>query len=403
MSGVMKVASIDLPGDWELTRVVPVPAGEAVDPDTLLPPRSVKVPPGKTVVVVNDAQRPTPTPWLLARLDVDWRRADLVVAVASGSHIPPTEKELAEIFGELLGELRSRIVVNHATAGDFVAVGKTRRGTIVEIHRCLEGASSVICLNSLEPHYFAGWTGGRKSLVPGLCSLETMRLNHRLALQGGVPGAPARCPVHLDLEDGTRLVEGWLGRRRCALVGVNAVHHRGRFYGCFAGPLLDTVDALAPAAKEVFARRLAGLFPVVICRVDPPLDRDLYQALKAFENWKSAVAPGGVLILVAPCPAGIGPPSFRQFMVQSPSLETLLAKVGRDYSLGDHKLVSFLRYREEGKSVFLVAGKGLSAPAAALPVFSDLKEAVGAAVGRSRFKDRRLLLVEDAGHLFPVF
>ena len=225
-----------------------------------------------------------------------WRRDDPAVAIASGSHAPPTEAELGEIFGPFLDTVRPRLTVNLAGADDFDTVGRTSRGTAVEINRCLRGAEAVVCLGSVEPHYFAGWTGGRKSLVPGLCSLETMRLNHRLAIEGGAPGRLEECPVHLDLMEGTALVGTWLGEERCELLGVNVIHHGGHFYGLSSSPLLSTVDELVPRGMQVYGRRLESRSPVVVCLVEPPLDRDLYQALKAFENWKSAVAPGGVLL-----------------------------------------------------------------------------------------------------------
>jgi nickel-dependent lactate racemase len=401
-NGTMKSATPDFPGDWDVTRVASRPEVPPLEAHRLPLEESIAVPPGRTVVVVNDAQRPTPTPWLLGRLDIDWRRDDLVVAVATGSHNPPSEAELAEIFGSFLDAVRPRLIVNSAGEDQFVSAGRTSRGTAVEINRCLEGAASVICLGSVEPHYFAGWTGGRKSLVPGLCSLETMRLNHRLAIEGGAPGDLEISPVHLDLEEGTRLVWEWLGGEHCTLIGANVVHHRERHYGFFAGPLLDTVHELAQRGREVYARRLERRYPVVVCNVDPPLDRDLYQALKAFENWKGAVSPGGTLILVAACRVGTGPPSFRQFMESSPALDSLLEKATRDYALGDHKLVNFLRYLESGRSVSLVAEEDLPSPAVALRVFYELDGALEAALATGG-GEKRVLFVEDAGHLFPVF
>jgi hypothetical protein len=391
------------PAGWEVTRLAALPPLPPLAGQELPAARTIPVPMGRAVVVVNDARRPTPTPWLLARLDVDWDRDNLAVAVATGSHPPPTEEELSEIFGAFLEKVRPHLVIHRAGGGGLVPVGRTGRGTPVEINPCLDGASSVICLGSVEPHYFAGWTGGRKSLVPGLSSMETMRANHRLALEETGPGVLEGNAVHLDLVEAVALVGRWLnGERPCEVSALNVVTGGGLTYGWAHGPLSGLVEGLAPRGAEVFGRMAGGSFPVIVCLVDPPLDGDLYQALKAFENWKGAVAPGGTLILVAPCIHGMGPPSFRQFLGSPPSLADLLSGASADYRLGDHKLVNFLRYRESGRKVMLVSG-GLSL-AGGLPLraFEDLATALKAAGEGSGRKGLRALVVEDAAHLYPL-
>jgi len=365
--------------------------------------RSIPVPKGRTVIVVNDARRPTPTPWLLGRLDLDWDRDDLAVAVATGSHPPPTGEELSEIFGGFLERVRPHLVLHRAGDGDLIPVGRTGRGTPVEINPCLEGASAVICLGSVEPHYFAGWTGGRKSLVPGLCSMETMRANHRLALEETGPGVLEGNNLHLDLREAVGLVNRWLGRDRpCEVSALNVVTGGGLFYGYACGPLPGLVEDLASRGADIYGRQPGGTFPVVVCLVDPPLDRDLYQALKAFENWKGAVSPGGALILVAACREGMGPPSFRQFLGSPPPLGDLLSRAAGEYRLGDHKLVNFLRYRDGGRRVMLVSGELSLVVGLPLQAFEVLEKALEAAGEGSGGKGQQALIVEDAAHLYPL-
>ena len=392
-----------LPAGWEAFRPKATFRPPPLSPEDLPARSSIRLPEGKTVIVVNDAQRATPTSWLLGRFDVDWSREDLLVAVAAGSHPPPSERELHEIFGEYLERVRPHLVLHRAGEEGLIDVGRTSRGTPVEVNPCLRGASSVIALNSVEPHYFAGWTGGRKSLVPGLCSMETMRTNHRLALEDVGPGRTEDNPLHLDLEEGVSLVARWLGRKGpCSLSALNVVARSGHFYGCFRGPLPEAVEGLAGCARGLYGRSLERTFPVVLCLVDPPLDRDLYQALKAFENWRPAVAPGGALIVAAECREGIGPPSFRQFLEAPPPLGDLLEEVARDYRLGDHKLVNYLRYLSGGRRVILVSGT--LSPGGDLPmtVFDDLGAALEAAGEGLRKEERQLLIVEDAAHAYPL-
>jgi hypothetical protein len=135
--------------------------------------------------------------------------------------------------------------------------------------------------------------------------------------------------------------------------------------------------------------------------VEPPLDRDLYQALKAFENWKGAVAPGGTIIVAAECAEGMGPPSFRQFMEAPPSLAELTDRVRRDYRLGDHKLARFLRFVEGGRKVGLLSSRFPAGPFP-LKVFGDAGKALAFAGEGVPEGERRLLVAEDAAHTFPL-
>lgn len=402
--GEVSTERIVFPDGWAVSRL-PASAGVSPLSEGELPARrSIPVPDGKAVVIVNDAQRPTPTPWMMERLDVDWERANVFTAVATGSHTPPTSEELKEIFGPFLERIRPRLVLHRGDGSDMIRVGRTGRGTPIEVNRLLEGSSSVFALGSVEPHYFAGWTGGRKSLVPGLCSLATIRANHRLALEGGRPGSLEECPVHHDLVEGAGIVGKWLQESGpCLLSALNVIHREGIFYGSAFGPLAGLVEQLVPRAREVYGRHLENTFPIVLCLVDHPLNRDFYQSLKALENWKSAVAPGGTLILAADCLDGMGPPTFTQFQGRIPDLEDLTRQVAEEYHLGDHKLASFLLYRNSGRSMILLSRGPLCRSDVPVPVDDNLPAALSRAAGLVNQSPRRILVVEDAGHCYPLF
>jgi hypothetical protein len=393
---------VTFPPGWRVDCLAAAPP--ATPPQALPAPRSVSVPGGPLLVVVNDAQRATPTPWLMGLLECDWDAPDVRVAVATGCHAPPTESELREIFGGFLERVRPRTHVHRAGVDPLVSLGKTSRGTPVEINALLDWPSAVVCLGSVEPHYFAGWTGGRKSLVPGLCSLETLRSNHRLAVEPGAAlGALADNPLHLDLEEAAGMVRArLLGRGAAEPLGVNALVARGEIHGCHAGPLRGVVEALAPRGRKLFGRRTDGPAPLVLCFVDHPLDRDFYQALKGFEHWKSAVSGGGILALVADCPAGVGPSTFTQFLGSPPSLAATERRCREEYRLGDHKLLNFLRFTATGRRVWLVAPGLDPRGGLPLPVFGSVDAAVDAADGLLPPSDRRALLIEDGASLIPL-
>jgi nickel-dependent lactate racemase len=203
--------------------------------------------------------------------------------------------------------------------------------------------------------------------------------------------------------EAAELVREWLHQGgTCELTALNAIRHRGRFYGIFSGPLLETLDALGPVAAGVFGRPVERPSPLVVCLVDEPLDRDLYQALKAFENWKTAVADGGVLILAADCRAGMGPPSFHQFLQQPPPLKELSRRAEHDYLLGDHKIFNFQSYLETGRSLLVVSKGPLPRERIPIRIFDDLSGAVAAAEAILGRGPAEALVIEDAGHLFPL-
>ncbi len=137
----------------------------------------------------------------------------------------------------------------------------------------------------------------------------------------------------------------------------------------------------------------------MLCFVDHPLDRDFYQALKGFEHWKSAVAAGGILALVADCPAGIGPPTFTQFLGSSPTLAAIERRASEDYRLGDHKLLNFLRFTASGRRVWLVSPTLAGQGGLPLPVFGSVEGAIGAAADLLAPPARRALLIEDGASL----
>jgi nickel-dependent lactate racemase len=337
-------------------------------------------------------------------LDCDWRDPRVGLAVATGCHAPPTGPELEAIFGEHLPAVHPRVHV-HRIADPAVPVGVTARGTPVEIDPCLETTDAVVCLGSVEPHYFAGWTGGRKSVVPGLCSLATLRANHRLALDpAAAVGSLAGNPLHLDLEEATALVrDRIIARGGSEPLAVNAVVLRGAVHAWRCGPLLGAIEALAARGWEVFGREIPGPAPLVICFVDHPLDRDLYQALKAFEHWKSAVGPGGAIVLVADCPEGIGPATFTQFVEGRVDLAATAHRARADYRLGDHKLLNFQDFLASGRQVHLASTSLAGCRGLPMPVSEALSDSLAAALRSISCAEGRALVIEDAATLAPRY
>ena len=138
----------------------------------------------KLLVIVNDATRPTPTAKIIDfLLPVFTEHPDVRFLIATGVHRAPTEDEFRFIFGKHFDTLRDKIFVHDAhKTEDMVHLGVSSNGTEMYLTRLLIEAENVIPIGSVEPHYFAGYTGGRKSLLPGVASYKTIEMNHKLAL-----------------------------------------------------------------------------------------------------------------------------------------------------------------------------------------------------------------------------
>jgi len=261
------------------------------------------------LVIVNDHARPTPTPKILKHVMPLLRGKRFGFVVACGTHDPPSEEDLRElILGEFYDELREDLVIHKSKSGDFIDFGKTSRGTPILVNKIAEEYKAFIPINSIEPHYFAGYTGGRKSFIPGISSYDTIEANHSMALLEETKIMALKDnPLHEDFEEGVRTILE--GRPTFAINVVLDGDHN--IVGAFGGDIFKQLYEGAKLAKEIYSPVVEKTPDVLISVVHSPFDQNLYQAQKGFENCLLAVKPRGIMILVASCYDGIGPDDLR--------------------------------------------------------------------------------------------
>lgn len=290
------------------------------------------------LVIVNDATRPTPTSTMLDELlpafaEKGIDRDGITVLVATGAHRSPTEAEYRQILGSRYGELRPRCVAHDARADtDMVDLGSTRNGTPILLNRRLFESDRIIATGSVEPHYFAGFTGGRKAFLPGVASFRTIEANHRLALNRSACSlALAGNPVHEDMMDA-------LPRIAAPVFALMTVLDKDqRVVAATAGDLLGSFYAAVDTAKKIFCVKVARKTDVVVSVAKFPMDIDLYQSQKAIDNGAVALKDGGTLILVSSCRDGIGDEAYANLLASSASPGEALERIGAGYKLGYHK------------------------------------------------------------------
>jgi len=289
--------------------------------------------PGVITVVVNDGTRPSPCMLLADLRPVLTGRVRFLFA--TGTHRPVSVKEERLILGD---EYAGKVVAesNMCDHGGHVHIGDTTRGTEVEIHPwLLEG--SVLALNSVEPHYFAGFTGGRKSFLPGTTSRKTVVQNHFLAcLEDAIVGKLSGNPVHEDMMEGAALLA-----ERTEIIMVNGVFGSDKvFCGSYDTSFYKAVE-LAESQCGVVVKRPYSSLEI---RPGKSLEISLYQAIKAVFLWEKAVEDGGELVLDAECSEGLGARQMESILLASSGSfkEPCSAE---EYSLGDHAVIRLQKIR----------------------------------------------------------
>ncbi len=287
------------------------------------------------VVIVNDRTRPTPTARVLELIYPELKKvANVKFVIATGVHRPPTPEEYREIFGGCYDEIKGRVISHDARKSeDMVYLGKSTNGTEMYVNRHVTDAKKIIIIGSVEPHYFAGYTGGRKSFLPGVASFETIEQNHKYALlPAAQPLALEGNPVHEDMVDAIKCIAD---HEIFAIMTVLDRQHR--IYASTAGDIDESFYAAIDKAHDVFSVTIDGTADIVVAVAPYPMDVDLYQSQKALDNGKLALNDGGILILVAQCRSGIGEEAFAKLLSSASTPDGVMAKIDEGYKLGYHK------------------------------------------------------------------
>lgn len=292
---------------------------------------------GDTVYLLNDGTRPTPTSDVLNYLDnhFELSSSSPQFLIATGSHRSPTGKELRQILGSRFGGQSERVHAHDARESDCVFLGETSRGTPVEINRRVVEAEKAVIITSVEPHYFAGFTGGRKSILPGVSSYDTIEANHHLYFE---PGSDvlnlSSNPVHLDMVEALDLLD-------TELFAINIVLDRDHDpYSIHTGDVVEGLNRAGADAREIFVGKIDSKAPIVVTAASFPMDIDLYQSQKALANGQYALSSGGIIILVSQCRAGVGNEEFLELLSSRDDPEEVLEKIKEEYHLGYHKAAS---------------------------------------------------------------
>jgi nickel-dependent lactate racemase len=293
--------------------------------------------PGQTAaIVIDDHTRGLPCHILLNPLIAQLKSAgvkedDVTIIIGTGTHRATTPEEQQQLLCDVACQ-EHRIKVHNCDADDFVHIGKTSFGTEVEINPTFYEADLHILTGDIGFHYYAGFGGGRKSVLPGVCSRQTINKNHGMlthpkAITGNLEGNP----IHLDMVEAARLA-------RVDFI-INFVRNTHKeITAAFAGDLEKAFlegTKLVDAAGRVSIKEKAD---IVITSAGYPKDIDLYQGTKAMVHALGAVRDGGVIIALLECQEGIGHKVFEEWAHKYRSYDELSQQIQSNFLMGGHKI-----------------------------------------------------------------
>lgn len=290
----------------------------------------------KVAIVVDDATRATPShlmvPPILDELHgAGVKDEDVTIIFGCGTHRAVTPAEMKKLVGEeTLGRVKA--ISHDYKSKDHVYLGKTSFGTKVYVNRTFAEANVRVLTGDVGLHYYAGYGGGRKSVLPAVSSAGTIQHNHAMLLHPKAKtGVLEGNPVHEDMMEAAKLA-------KVDFVLNVVINRKQELVRAFAG---DVEQAFHEGVKlvdemcRVPIERRADI--VVVSPGGHPFDIDLFQAYKGVDSALEAVKRGGVIVLVAECPEGHGNEVFYEWMIKFKDPREMEREIKRRFVLGGHK------------------------------------------------------------------
>lgn len=308
-------------------------------------------PGNKVVIITSDITRPFPSykviPLVLNELYAGGvSKKDITIVFALGSHRCHTEQEMRMLVSD---EVYDNIQCIDTSADRCIHLGTTSRGTPVDIFDTVAKADVRVCLGNIEYHYFAGYSGGAKAIMPGASTRAAIQSNHSLMVEdGAVTGQLDTNPLRNDIEEAIKychidfIVNVVLNEKKEIITCVSGHFIHAHRVGC---AFLDKIYKVSIPRKAEIVVVSAGGFPK---------DINMYQAQKALDNAKHAVKDGGIIIWIASCKDGLGEDVFEKWMKEHESSDDMIDHIRQDFQLGGHKAAAIAMVLRRAR-IFLVS------------------------------------------------
>jgi nickel-dependent lactate racemase len=360
----------------------------------------------KVAIVVNDHTRPGPYSLMLQEILNRFKKIgisenNLTILFATGSHRSPTKEEIIDLIGEEISNNIKHFSHNFLDERNMKYFGKTSTGMPVYLNRLVVEADFVITLGLIAPHQTAGFSGGRKSIVPGVASFKTLKIHHSFPYR---PYDPTIGVIRDNLFHDSALE---VAKKLPVNYILNVVFdsHK-KIVGFVAGDVEKAFNEGIKIAKKYCTVEIEEKADIVIASPGGyPRDLNLYQSQKALGATEILSKKNGIIILVAECIDGLGEGAFYEWMAKANSPEEVVERFKKEgYTTGSNKAFLFSRALIKNK-VIVVSTKLSTKKLEKMGIihYKNLQKALDYSIKVKNNNPNRIIIVPRAVSFIPKF
>lgn len=385
----------NLPEDLDEAAVVKKALEEPIGSKRL---NQIVKPGDKIVIITSDITRPMPTgkvmdPLMEELLSAGVSPDNVTLVFARGSHRHHSQQEMAHLAGNWYG----KICCVDSDSENVIHLGTTSSGTPVDIDARVVQADRRICLGNVEFHYFAGYSGGAKAIMPGVSTVSAITMNHRMMVD---PRARAGNlddnPVRRDIEEAGKMT----GIDFIVNVVLNT---RKQIIYCATGDSIQAHRDACAYLNDIYRSPISAKADIVIVsQGGAPKDLNLYQTQKALDNAGHAVKDGGTVILVGSCFEGFGNQVFEEWMLKYTNPDDMIQALHAHFQLGAHKATAIAMLKKRADILFVSDMDSAIVEKTFLKPVHDLQSAVDACL-RKYGNDADVIVMPYGGSTLPVY
>lgn len=385
----------NLPEDLDEAAVVKKALEEPIGSKRL---NQIVKPGDKIVIITSDITRPMPTgkvmdPLMEELLSAGVSPDNVTLVFARGSHRHHSQQEMAHLAGNWYG----KICCVDSDSENVIHLGTTSSGTPVDIDARVVQADRRICLGNVEFHYFAGYSGGAKAIMPGVSTVSAITMNHRMMVD---PRARAGNlddnPVRRDIEEAGKMT----GIDFIVNVVLNT---RKQIIYCATGDSIQAHRDACAYLNGIYRSPISAKADIVIVsQGGAPKDLNLYQTQKALDNAGHAVKDGGTVILVGSCFEGFGNQVFEEWMLKYTNPDDMIQALHAHFQLGAHKATAIAMLKKRADILFVSDMDSAIVEKTFLKPVHDLQSAVDACL-RKYGNDADVIVMPYGGSTLPVY